>query len=635
MINKANPWLGHNYKRHTLLFSCFLFVGLSACTKQDEDQAKSTAQATARISEITFTETPAPTTVAEMGSTYTQSKAILKYDDGSTKEYPLSYQKLFGVKDKVGASNYPAGQLFSQDGTPILDPFDKPLIAETPDGNSLLKVSNKLYLVTHYEYDWILSDGSVVKKYAKQHDDWWRRMPMSMTLTTLEQDDKGLLKAVAQEPIDFSDVGGLYIPCFASQTPWNTHLGSEENYDIDAYKVENGTDTALEGMNNLYFKSANAANPYHYGIIPEVTVKADGKTETVKHFAMGRATWEMGKVMPDRRTVYLGSDGSNQPLIMFVADQEDDLSAGTLYAAKWTNQTRATDGGAASLSWIKLGEGSDADIKALADKTQFSNIFKRVESETAGYKRIRANSKKDEYLQLKDNMETAAAFLETARYAAYKGATTEFNKMEGVAVNAQDKKVYIAMSYIKGGMNADREAPADHIKVDKINAGAVYELSVTDGQKDSDGIAINSDYVATTMQGLVIGKDIETDQYGNKAAVDYIANPDNVFYSEKLRTLFIGEDSGLHVNNFLWAYNVDTQQLTRILSLVAGAESTGLQVAENINGFSYIMSNAQHQGDFIKSMDEELKKELATKIDRFDAPVGYIAGLPSLSDANE
>ena len=31
-----------------------------------------------------------------------------------------------------------------------------------------------------------------------------------------------------------------------------------------------------------------------------------------------------------------------------------------------------------------------------------------------------------------------------------------------------------------------------------------------------------------------------------------------------MRTLFIGEDSGQHVNNFLWAYNVDTKALSRM-----------------------------------------------------------------------
>src|SRR3546814_20698266 len=74
--------------------------------------------------------------------------------------------------------------------------------------------------------------------------------------------------------------------------------------------------------------------------------------------------------------------------------------------------------------------------------------------------------------------------------------------------------------------------------------------------------------------------------------------PDNIKFSEKLRTLFIGEDSGLHVNNFLWAFNVDTRQLSRIMSTPSGAESTGLQAADDINGFTYIMSNFQHAADW-------------------------------------
>ena len=37
-------------------------------------------------------------------------------------------------------------------------------------------------------------------------------------------------------------------------------------------------------------------------------------------------------------------------------------------------------------------------------------------------------------------METAAAFLETRRFAALKGATTEFTKMEGQAINKKDRK---------------------------------------------------------------------------------------------------------------------------------------------------------------------------------------------------
>ncbi|MEZ5272228.1 MAG: hypothetical protein R2694_07955 [Ilumatobacteraceae bacterium] len=47
------------------------------------------------------------------------------------------------------------------------------------------------------------------------------------------------------------------------------------------------------------------------------------------------------------------------------------------------------------------------------------------------------------------------------------------------------------------------------------------------------------------------------DALNNSANADRIANPDNLKYSEAMRTLFIGEDSGNHVNNFR-AYSVDT-----------------------------------------------------------------------------
>jgi hypothetical protein len=53
-------------------------------------------------------------------------------------------------------------------------------------------------------------------------------------------------------------------------------------------------------------------------------------------------------------------------------------------------------------------------------------------------------------------------------------------------------------------------------------------------------------------------------------------------------------------------------------------------VVENLNGHAYIMSNAQHQGDFIKTMNKELKEKLSSKIDRFQAPIGYIHGIPGL-----
>ncbi|HES76338.1 MAG TPA: DUF839 domain-containing protein [bacterium] len=594
----------------------------------------------ATVKSVEFTETPAPkaSEIDKMTKTFTTSKAIVTMTDGSTKEYPLSYNTLFSVNQKAGGNPNVAGQLYDMDMKPLMDPFGKPLVAETPDANSLLNVDGNLWLVTHYEYDWILSDGQSSYKTPG----WYTRAPMSMTLSGISQDKtSGKLSVASQRPIDFKTVNGLWIPCFGSQTPWNTHLGSEEDYDLifnpltDDYE---DTKAGVTALTELYFNKTQQANPYNYGWIPEVTVTKDGKTSVVKHYAMGRGTWEMAKVMPDKRTVYMGDDGTNVQLTMFVADKEGNLDAGNLYTAKWS-QVSDKDGGRGDLSWIHLGYATSAEIRKLIDDgASFNTIWDAVPFDSttktcaAGYKHIRAGSSADECIKLKPGMEKAAAFLETRRYTAWLDGTTEFNKMEGVAVNGKDNKLYLAISYLDKGMTSVTGAPVDHIHLPKINAGATFTLDMKGGQKDTKGKAINSNHVAVNMyvEPMLLGKDIPVDGMGNTAAVDRIANTDNIFFSEKMRTLFVGEDSGTHVNNFVWAYNVDTKKLTRILSSTSGAENTGLQVVDDMNGYAYIMSNNQHWGDLIKTIPANLKTELSTKIDRFHAPVGYIGGLPAI-----
>ncbi len=581
---------------------------------------------------ISFSETPAPTTADKMAVTHTSSIATVTFNDGSTKDYPLSYNKLFGVKDKVGTNPYPAGQVFNSQMQPVNDASGKPAVIETPDSNSLLNIDGKLYLVTHYEYDWIDGNGSETTS----------RMPMSMTLTNVAQDTTtGKLTATNQTPINFSNVGGLWIPCFGSQTPWNTHLGSEEDYDMQFNPSTSGYATTLSGVQVMRDVYGNVnASPYHYGYLTEVVVGANGSATPAKHYGMGRGTWEMGKVMPDGKTVYFGDDGTNVALFMFVSNTVNDLSkGGTLYAAKWT-QTSAvgSDGGTANLTWVKLGTStSDAQIKALADTNTFESIFNNGTFDSATKTCstgtwIRAGSTNDECVSIKSGQETAAAFLESRRVAAIKGATTEFNKMEGVAVNAKDKKIYIAMSYIDKGMLASTSTPTDHIQLVKNNAGGTYTLDASSGVKDTEGNAINSDYVGTKMyvEAALLGKTITTDALGNTSDPAKIANTDNVFFSEAMRTLFVGEDSGTHVNNFVWAYNVDSKKLTRILSAVSGAENTGLQVLEGLNGHAYIMSNSQHHGDFISTHNAASKTTLTPMIDKFDATIGYIGGLPAM-----
>jgi len=597
---------------------------------------------------VEFTATPSPKSDDEMLKTYSTSVAKVTFADGKTRDYPLSYVSLFKNTDKIArvkGKSYAAAQLFDVNMAPIKEPKGDPAIAETADANSLLKIGSKLYLVNHWEYDDVLADGQVANK-AK---DWYSRMPMSMSLSEIAQGKDGKLKVKSQQPIDFASVNGSWILCFGSQTPWNTHLGGEEDYDlyfVPGEKAFKTTQSGLKAMNEVYFRGKQQANPYHYGYPLEVAVKEDGRTELTKHFQMGRGTWELAIFANDGRTAFFGDDGAYSGLFMFVANAANMPKAGgTLYAAKWQQTSPdGSDGGTANFKWVKLGSSHYNEIKALIDKgITINDIFEFSMTEKPGFVPTRAGSAETIWLKLKPGMETAAAFLETRRYAAYLGATTEFTKGEGVAINHADKKLYYAMSYIQGSMKAKDGGPTDDIRLKENNAGATYTFDLAGGQADSDGQPINSGFVPVRayVEPMLLGKPIKADAVGNTADPEFVANTDNVFFSEKMRTLFIGEDSGTHHNNYVWAYQVDSKKLTRILSVAAGAESTGLQVVENLNGHAYIMSNNQHQGDWLKSTPKELKERLEQRAGalwgknrhgvinyRLAAHVGYIGGLP-------
>jgi len=204
------------------------------------------------------------------------------------------------VRDKIGGSPHAAGQIFDHTGAPLNDPNGARLISEAPDGNSLLKVGDSIQLVTHYEFDYLFANGGD----ARGASGWFTNPGMSMTVTELTQSSDGMLSAASQNAVDFSSVNGVLQPCFASQTPWNTHLGSEEAYASDARTNVNGIDNGLGGLTNLYLKGEQA-NPYHYGYLPEVIVEEDGSSSVKKHYAVGRGIWEMGLVLDDQKTVYL------------------------------------------------------------------------------------------------------------------------------------------------------------------------------------------------------------------------------------------------------------------------------------------------------------------------------------------
>ncbi|EKE83786.1 PhoX family protein, partial [Idiomarina xiamenensis] len=463
-------------------------------------------------------------------------------------------------------------------------------------------------------------------------DSMYGRLPSPIAVLTLDQNPaNGALKLVKYHNIDTAPVNGLWITCGASLSPWGTHLSSEE-YEPDANAPD---DPVFRQYCRNLFGNEQQGNPYDYGHLPEVTVHQDGTGSVVKHYNLGRISHELVQVMPDQRTVLMGDDATNGGLFMFVADKPRDLSAGSLYVAKWLQRTKVGPG-SADISWIKLGHATSAEVKALIDNgitAQDIMDIRVSDPNDDSYTRIPFSGSMN-WVKLKPGMQQAAAFLETHRYAAV-GGSLGFTKMEGTTVNAADKKAYSAMSYVYKSMT---DGSTD-IQVQGPNAGAVYEHNLSGDQKDSDGQAINSEWVSVHMSvpPALVGEDLEkADDLGNTANPNRIANPDNLKFSEQLRTLFIGEDSGNHVNNFLWAYHVDNGQLTRIMSCPAGAESTGLHAVDEINGWTYIMSNVQHPGDWESPLHDKVRDKLQPLIDAnyrhgYSGCVGYITGTPQLN----
>ncbi len=515
----------------------------------------------------------APETLEET----TRVRATPGYLDPEGKRHALRYHSLMRSGERRADQIF--GLLYNSRGNLIHDAAGGARISRKNDYSSLLQLSQGLFMLTHFE-----------------------EIPGAIYLSELSQQrESGLLNVERTRPLDLSEVRGGWNFCAGSTTPWQTHLGSEE------YEPNAAARDPQSGAIDRYFQAMAAytdgdpasLNPYDYGWQLEIQVEDYNRVQLHKRYAMGRLSHEAGLVMPDRRTVYITDDAHNTALFRFLADRPGDLSSGTLYAARW-QQTSAEGGGSATLEWIDLGHAEESEIAdAISRKIPFEALFEsgardRDGSCETGYSSLNTRFGA-ECLKLKPGQETLASRLESRRYAALRGATTEFRKMEGLAFDAAGRRLFVAISVIERGMQDRRQAAADdprydlggpnHIRLPHNRCGAVYELP------------LDERYRATRMQALVTGRPVDDDP-DNACHIDAIANPDNLTFIAGQNTLVIAEDSGRgHLNNMLWAYRPDTGRLTRLLTAPLGAEVTGSYHVPDINGWGYLMCTIQHPSE--------------------------------------
>jgi len=604
----------------TLLFT-LLIGGCNDSDNNDNDSVEETG--------VVFSGVEVPTTDEAKRSIQASSSITI---DGESHD--IGFHTLMRSGDLIGGNTF--GLISDENGTPVVETDASQFISSDTDFTSLIKKGDRLFSITHFE-----------------------SRPGAMYLTELDQNTAtGELTPVSTRNIDFAAFGGLWVPCAGSVTPWNSHLGSEE-YPPDARKVEEAqtpddiddyfkpmlryfgvtdpfdSDVTIEQIKNTF-------HPYLYGYPTEVSLDDNGTPTVSKHFAMGRVAVELAYVMPDRKTVYISDDGTNVGFFMFIADTPGDLTAGTLYAAQWI-QTGEENGGSADIEWINLGHATQGDIKGMINGgIGFSDIFETADpgdSESCGevYISINTEDAGHECLKVKPGMELAASRLETRRYAAMMGATTEFRKEEGITFDEVNNKLYVAMSEVSRGMEDFKKYGSDNDAYDKGGAndvqlpynscGCVYGLEV------GTDTTIGSDYVVKNMNGVITGTITEyaadSPYVGNSCDVEGIANPDNLTFINGKDVLIIGEDTGSgHQNDAIWAYNITTKELTRIETTPYGSETTSPYYHANINGWAYIMSVIQHP--YGESDSDKL-------VDASDANayVGYIGPIPAMDEATQ
>jgi len=378
----------------------------------------------------------------------------------------------------------------------------------------------------------------------------WEDRPGAMSRIELTKEDSGSWTIGDAINVDFSTVLGTIINCFGTLSPWNTPLTSEENYEAENTEQWNNPEY-LDGypsypdVKNLqtYLASSTLPNPYNYGYIVEITNPTSTSPTPVKHFTLGRVAHENSVVMPDWKTVYTTDDGSNKAFYKFVATNAGDLSAGTLYAAKLTQDATTSPAKAGfDIQWIELGKSDNTEIKTWINSYNGITEADYIEGETSYITQAEIND-----WAVNGKGDDRYAFLETLRAAKAKGATTEFRKMEGVVINYDGVAsgavpfMYVAMSSVGKGM-VDGEGD---IQLDSsAYCGAVYRFG------------IQTDFNVNRMEPVVVGGayNAEGDAEGNKCDVNAISNPDNLAVLDDGRVL-IGEDTSKHINNALWIYN--------------------------------------------------------------------------------
>ncbi len=171
-------------------------------------------------------------------------------------------------------------------------------------------------------------------------------------LQRIQQDSDGFYRVLESKRIQFDQVGGTWNNCSGNITPWGTILSGEEYapQSTDDSRFQQAIQTARN--QGITFSE----DPLNFGMVVEIDPQTGKVT---KHRSLGRFSHESAIVLPDEKTAFTTDDTRGGIFAKFVADQEQDLSKGTLYAAKFDRENQKVD-------WIEIPDDHLNDARSYA-----------------------------------------------------------------------------------------------------------------------------------------------------------------------------------------------------------------------------------------------------------------------------
>lgn len=288
-------------------------------------------------------------------------------------------------------------------------------------------------------------------------------------------------------------------------------------------------------------------------------------------------------------------------LYRFIAKRKGDLSSGTLYAAKLKPVTGTLE--KFTMKWIELASSSNPELLVRAGSIKFSDMFDYIPS--ARNCRLKEVSVKSttECIDVKDKAEKWAAFFETRRFAALKGATTEFANAKGLTFDRNTGKLFMSISRIgrrdRIMLQDDITGSSNDIKVPTAECGVLYEMPV----EESDDTEFDTSEFRTAYRG--------TGDFGvfgeNSCSIEDPANPGSLSSIPGHNQFLLAEDSCRldtsgtrascgHENNALWAMDPflprnrrnDNRQKTRILTVPSLSSVDSVEWYPKVAGSAFI-----------------------------------------------